>query len=181
MTRMHHEHVVRLYGVVLDMKKVMMVSGFNHCLVFPVVKHYGSSWDVIGLECVVAQSEDALAVACTLISGLLFQISPSLTKPFITTGSCLSGKGKASNCPSTAHRISSYGPDKPSTPRYRVELEYIAYSKRDSLAQSFHAATVQVSELATCGSLLECLHKPALRDSFPIHVLCDYAEQIAKV
>ncbi|KAK6046865.1 hypothetical protein COOONC_15626 [Cooperia oncophora] len=24
MTRMHHEHVVRLYGVVLDMKKVMM-------------------------------------------------------------------------------------------------------------------------------------------------------------
>ncbi|VDO42653.1 unnamed protein product [Haemonchus placei] len=37
-----------------------------------------------------------------------------------------------------------------------------------------------VSELATCGSLLECLHKPALRDSFPIHVLCDYAEQIAK-
>ncbi|KAK6046870.1 hypothetical protein COOONC_15631, partial [Cooperia oncophora] len=39
---------------------------------------------------------------------------------------------------------------------------------------------VKVSELATCGSLLECLHKPALRDSFPIHVLCDYAEQIAK-
>lgn len=36
-----------------------------------------------------------------------------------------------------------------------------------------------VSELATCGSLLECLHKPALRDSFPVHVLCDYAEQIA--
>ncbi|XGW26729.1 hypothetical protein V3C99_007373 [Haemonchus contortus] len=39
---------------------------------------------------------------------------------------------------------------------------------------------MMVSELATCGSLLECLHKPALRDSFPIHVLCDYAEQIAK-
>ncbi|KJH48926.1 p21-Rho-binding domain protein [Dictyocaulus viviparus] len=38
----------------------------------------------------------------------------------------------------------------------------------------------KVSELATCGSLLECLHKPALRDSFPIHVLCDYSEQIAK-
>lgn len=38
---------------------------------------------------------------------------------------------------------------------------------------------LQVSELATCGSLLECLHKPALRDSFPVHVLCDYAEQIA--
>uniref|UniRef100_A0A8R1HLY6 non-specific protein-tyrosine kinase n=1 Tax=Caenorhabditis japonica TaxID=281687 RepID=A0A8R1HLY6_CAEJA len=36
-----------------------------------------------------------------------------------------------------------------------------------------------VSELATCGSLLECLHKPALRDSFPVHVLCEYAEQIA--
>ncbi|RCN47121.1 hypothetical protein ANCCAN_06845 [Ancylostoma caninum] len=39
---------------------------------------------------------------------------------------------------------------------------------------------MMVSELATCGSLLECLHKPALRDSFPVHVLCDYAEQIAK-
>uniref|UniRef100_A0A158PCU0 non-specific protein-tyrosine kinase n=1 Tax=Angiostrongylus cantonensis TaxID=6313 RepID=A0A158PCU0_ANGCA len=39
---------------------------------------------------------------------------------------------------------------------------------------------MMVSELATCGSLLECLHKPALRDSFPIHILCDYAEQIAK-
>ncbi|PIO69464.1 variant SH3 domain protein, partial [Teladorsagia circumcincta] len=39
---------------------------------------------------------------------------------------------------------------------------------------------MMVSELATCGSLLECLHKPALRDSFPIHVLCDYAEQIAR-
>ncbi|EFO87337.1 CRE-ARK-1 protein [Caenorhabditis remanei] len=38
---------------------------------------------------------------------------------------------------------------------------------------------MMVSELATCGSLLECLHKPALRDSFPVHVLCDYAEQIA--
>ncbi|CAJ0944781.1 unnamed protein product, partial [Mesorhabditis belari] len=36
-----------------------------------------------------------------------------------------------------------------------------------------------VSELATCGSLLECLHKPALRDSFPVDVLCDYAFQIA--
>ncbi|CAJ0603569.1 unnamed protein product [Cylicocyclus nassatus] len=39
---------------------------------------------------------------------------------------------------------------------------------------------MMVSELATCGSLLECLHKPALRDSFPVNVLCDYAEQIAK-
>ncbi|CAB3409355.1 unnamed protein product [Caenorhabditis bovis] len=38
---------------------------------------------------------------------------------------------------------------------------------------------MMVSELATCGSLLECLHKPALRDSFPVHVLCEYAEQIA--
>lgn len=38
---------------------------------------------------------------------------------------------------------------------------------------------MMVSELATCGSLLECLHKPALRDSFPVHSLCDYAEQIA--
>ncbi|VDL76086.1 unnamed protein product [Nippostrongylus brasiliensis] len=28
--------------------------------------------------------------------------------------------------------------------------------------------------------VMMCLHKPALRDSFPIHVLCDYAEQIAK-
>uniref|UniRef100_A0A1I7XID6 non-specific protein-tyrosine kinase n=1 Tax=Heterorhabditis bacteriophora TaxID=37862 RepID=A0A1I7XID6_HETBA len=39
---------------------------------------------------------------------------------------------------------------------------------------------MMVSELATCGSLLQCLHKPALRDSFPVNVLCDYAEQIAK-
>ncbi|CAD6199487.1 unnamed protein product [Caenorhabditis auriculariae] len=38
---------------------------------------------------------------------------------------------------------------------------------------------MMVSELATCGSLLECIHKPALRDSFPVHVLCDYAEQMA--
>lgn len=44
-----------------------------------------------------------------------------------------------------------------------------------------HSRIFQVSELATCGSLLECLHKPALRDSFPVHVLCDYAEQIAMV
>ncbi|CAJ0567176.1 unnamed protein product, partial [Mesorhabditis spiculigera] len=36
-----------------------------------------------------------------------------------------------------------------------------------------------VSELATCGSLLECLHKPALRDLFPVDVLCEYALQIA--
>ena len=42
-----------------------------------------------------------------------------------------------------------------------------------------HHAYSQVSELATCGSLLECLQKSALRDSFPVHVLCDYAEQIA--
>ncbi|CAI4231837.1 unnamed protein product [Auanema sp. JU1783] len=40
--------------------------------------------------------------------------------------------------------------------------------------------TMLVSELAAYGSLLECLHKPALRDSFPVNVLCDYAEQIAK-
>ncbi|KAK0399030.1 hypothetical protein QR680_002875 [Steinernema hermaphroditum] len=37
-----------------------------------------------------------------------------------------------------------------------------------------------VSELAPCGSLLECLNKQALRDSFPVDVLCDFALQIAK-
>uniref|UniRef100_A0AC35U7C7 Activated Cdc42 kinase-like n=1 Tax=Rhabditophanes sp. KR3021 TaxID=114890 RepID=A0AC35U7C7_9BILA len=37
-----------------------------------------------------------------------------------------------------------------------------------------------VSELAPCGSLLECLNKPALRDSFPVNVLCDFTTQIAK-
>ncbi|TMS39919.1 hypothetical protein L596_006372 [Steinernema carpocapsae] len=36
-----------------------------------------------------------------------------------------------------------------------------------------------VSELAPCGSLLECLNKQALRDSFPVDVLCDFALQIA--
>uniref|UniRef100_A0A0N4Z3A7 non-specific protein-tyrosine kinase n=1 Tax=Parastrongyloides trichosuri TaxID=131310 RepID=A0A0N4Z3A7_PARTI len=37
-----------------------------------------------------------------------------------------------------------------------------------------------VSELAPCGSLLECLNKPALRDSFTVNVLCEYTQQIAK-
>ncbi|VDK25842.1 unnamed protein product [Anisakis simplex] len=37
----------------------------------------------------------------------------------------------------------------------------------------------KVSELAPCGSLLECLQKPALRDSFFVDTLCDFAEQIA--
>uniref|UniRef100_A0A1I8A4B2 non-specific protein-tyrosine kinase n=1 Tax=Steinernema glaseri TaxID=37863 RepID=A0A1I8A4B2_9BILA len=37
-----------------------------------------------------------------------------------------------------------------------------------------------VSELAPCGSLLECLNKQALRDSFPVDVLCEFALQIAK-
>ncbi|KHN78410.1 Tyrosine-protein kinase PR2 [Toxocara canis] len=36
-----------------------------------------------------------------------------------------------------------------------------------------------VSELAPCGSLLECLQKPALRDSFFVDTLCDFAQQIA--
>uniref|UniRef100_A0AC34QCH1 Non-specific protein-tyrosine kinase n=1 Tax=Panagrolaimus sp. JU765 TaxID=591449 RepID=A0AC34QCH1_9BILA len=37
-----------------------------------------------------------------------------------------------------------------------------------------------VSELAPCGSLLECVQKPALRTSFPVDVLCSFAVQIAK-
>uniref|UniRef100_A0A0K0FWS7 non-specific protein-tyrosine kinase n=1 Tax=Strongyloides venezuelensis TaxID=75913 RepID=A0A0K0FWS7_STRVS len=37
-----------------------------------------------------------------------------------------------------------------------------------------------VSELAPCGSLLECLNKSALRDSFTVNVLCEYTQQIAK-
>lgn len=37
-----------------------------------------------------------------------------------------------------------------------------------------------VSELAPCGSLLECCQKPALRTSFPVDVLCTFAIQIAK-
>uniref|UniRef100_A0A914DMA1 non-specific protein-tyrosine kinase n=1 Tax=Acrobeloides nanus TaxID=290746 RepID=A0A914DMA1_9BILA len=37
-----------------------------------------------------------------------------------------------------------------------------------------------ISELAPCGSLLECLQKSALRDSFPVDNLCDFALQIAK-
>jgi serine/threonine protein kinase len=37
-----------------------------------------------------------------------------------------------------------------------------------------------VSELAPCGSLLECCQKPALRTSFPVDVLCSFSIQIAK-
>lgn len=40
-------------------------------------------------------------------------------------------------------------------------------------------AVMLVSELAPCGSLLECLQKPALRDSFFVDTLCDFAGQIA--
>lgn len=40
-------------------------------------------------------------------------------------------------------------------------------------------AVMLVSELAPCGSLLECLQKPALRESFFVDVLCDFAQQIA--
>lgn len=37
----------------------------------------------------------------------------------------------------------------------------------------------QVTELAPLRSLLECLKEPALRASFPVHLLCDFAYQIA--
>ncbi|KAH7724377.1 Protein ARK-1 a [Aphelenchoides avenae] len=40
-------------------------------------------------------------------------------------------------------------------------------------------AVMLVSELAPCGSLLECLQKPAWREPFPVDVLCDFALQIA--
>jgi serine/threonine protein kinase len=36
-----------------------------------------------------------------------------------------------------------------------------------------------VTELAPLRSLLECIKEPALRASFPVHVLCDFAYQIA--
>ena len=41
-------------------------------------------------------------------------------------------------------------------------------------------AVMLVSELAPCGSLLECVQKPALRNSFPVDVLCSFGIQIAK-
>lgn len=37
-----------------------------------------------------------------------------------------------------------------------------------------------MSELASCGSLLSCLQKQALRESFPVDLLCTYAEQVAE-
>ncbi|KAE9555246.1 hypothetical protein FO519_001497 [Halicephalobus sp. NKZ332] len=41
-------------------------------------------------------------------------------------------------------------------------------------------AVMLVSELAPCGSLLECVQKPALRNSFPVDVLCSFGIQIAR-
>lgn len=37
---------------------------------------------------------------------------------------------------------------------------------------------LQVTELAPLRSLLECLKEPALRQSFPVMTLCDFALQI---
>ncbi len=38
----------------------------------------------------------------------------------------------------------------------------------------------QVTELAQLRSLLECLKEPSLRPSFPVPVLCNFAQQIAE-
>lgn len=41
-------------------------------------------------------------------------------------------------------------------------------------------AVMLVSELASCGSLLECLQNPALRETFFIDTLCEFSVQIAR-
>lgn len=37
-----------------------------------------------------------------------------------------------------------------------------------------------MSELASCGSLLECLQNPSLRETFFIDTLCEFSVQIAR-
>lgn len=41
-------------------------------------------------------------------------------------------------------------------------------------------AVMLVSELASCGSLLECLQCPSWREPFSVATLCDFSLQIAK-